>query len=397
MVYFFKLLVFLININQETVLLVMEGLWQRVQDGLTLSDIENIIFFILFIRFLILALRYNIKTSFTITCIGLLAGYLWYRHLIDLISLYQEDLAEIPFLQGLAVDAMELDDLNELLIFSNLHLGDKVQWYNPGKLIYYAVANGIVTLNQETGLSYYIDPISMIVSNLNDSIKLVVLPAYYAIYNEAIPAFLEIVSDYWTQISGLATYTFITRLGRRYCPYLIRWHWTFLLITRLFERGFIDFVDRVYEFQTNILIPQVEVFNYLEKNSKDLENLEKLEKLENLENLESLQYLDQNIILQIDLLTGLLFLLTCFHLGLIFLGLFNAICGQYFYFPFIVENVELHTGPRPKNSIYSGGNTPWQDKKQRNVQRFSGDKNWNIFKPFLKLVAKILNKLRNLF
>jgi hypothetical protein len=29
--------------------------------------------------------------------------------------------------------------------------------------------------------------------------------------------------------------------------------------------------------------------------------------------------------------------------------------GQYFYVPFFVENTELHIGPRPKNSIYSGG------------------------------------------
>jgi hypothetical protein len=57
------------------------------------------------------------------------------------------------------------------------------------------------------------------------------------------------------------------------------------------------------------------------------------------------------------------------HLGLIFLGLFHAIWGQYFYFPFIVENTELHIGSRPKNSIYSGGMTAWQDEKQKTNQR----------------------------
>ena len=58
------------------------------------------------------------------------------------------------------------------------------------------------------------------------------------------------------------------------------------------------------------------------------------------------------------------------HLGLIFFGLFHAIWGQYFYFPFLVENTELHIGPRPKNSIYAGGNTAWQDEKEKNIQRF---------------------------
>ena len=37
----------------------------------------------------------------------------------------------------------------------------------------------------------------------------------------------------------------------------------------------------------------------------------------------------------------------------------------YFYVPFFVENTELHIGPRPKNSIYSGGQTSWQDQEEK--------------------------------
>ena len=100
----------------------------------------------------------------------------------------------------------------------------------------------------------------------------------------------------------------------------------------------------------------------------------------------------------------------CLHFGLVFFGLFHAIWGQYFYFPFFVENTELHIGPRPKNSIYSGGNTAWQDseEKEKNFQRFlpkfwygwfgSGTKNSlpinNIFKKWL---ASLFNKLRKQF
>jgi hypothetical protein len=39
--------------------LIVEGLWDKIQDGLTLADIENVLFFIVFVRFVILALRYN--------------------------------------------------------------------------------------------------------------------------------------------------------------------------------------------------------------------------------------------------------------------------------------------------------------------------------------------------
>ena len=158
MLYFFRLLFLLINIDQETVLnwfglqdttiqpdglnnhvtslttevissskvsletlkLIVEGLWERVQDGLTLADIENILFFILFIRLIILAYRYNLKTSFYITAIGLFAGYLWYRHLIDLISMYRSILIKLPYLHKLGVDAVQLRAMNRQLVLTDL-------------------------------------------------------------------------------------------------------------------------------------------------------------------------------------------------------------------------------------------------------------------------------------
>ena len=89
------------NVSLDTFRLIVQGLWEKIQDGLTLADIENVLFFILFVRFIILALRYNLKTSFYITCIGLFAGYLWYRHLIDLISMYRSVLLKLPFLHKL--------------------------------------------------------------------------------------------------------------------------------------------------------------------------------------------------------------------------------------------------------------------------------------------------------
>ena len=414
MFYFFKLLLLLINIDQETVLnwfgiespnlsmnsgnllttniepsslisletvkLIVEGLWQRVQDGLTLADIENILFFILFIRFIILAIRYNLKTSFYITCIGLFAGYLWYRHLIDLISMYRSVLIKLPYLHKLGIDAVQLRAMNRQLVLTDLKLGDNVHWYNPGQLIYYAFTNGIIKLNQETGLRYYIDPISMTVSNLTDSDKSTFIPIYYKIYNKIVPQFFEAISKFWTQLSGIAAYAVITRIGKRYCPYLVRWHWTFLLIIGFIEQILVYFVYRVSYFQTNILIPKTQISNYI----------------------------DQNIILQVNALNGLIAFVISLHLGLIFFGLFHAIWGQYFYFPFIVENTELHIGPRPKNSIYSGGNTAWQDEKEKNVQRFlpkfwygwfgkGTNKNETILKLFTKFILNISKKIRKQF
>ena len=328
-------------VSIETLKVIIIEIWEQFQDGLTLADIENILFFILFIRFIILTIRYNLKTSFVITSIGLFAGYLWYRHLIDLISMYRSILIKLPYLYKLGIDAVQLQTMNKQIVLTDLKLGANVHWYNPGQIIYYGFTNGIKILNQETGLTYYIDPISMLISKLDEETKKELLPIYYKVYNKIIPNFFEAISKFWNQLSGIAAYAVITRIGKRYCPYLVRWHWTFLLIIGFLEQVLIYFVYRITYFQTNVLIPQTQ----------------------------SLASTAQNLILQVNILNSLMAFIISIHLGLIFLGLFHAIWGQYFYFPFIVENIELHVGPRPKNSIYSGGNTAWQDEKEKNMQR----------------------------
>jgi len=338
------------NVTLETFRLIIEGVWEKIQNGLTLADIENVLFFILFIRFVILAIRYNLKTSFYITCIGLFAGYLWYRHLIDLISMYRSVLLKLPFLHSLGMDAVQMRSLNRQMALTDLKLGENSHWYNPGQMIYYAFTKAMVNIDPETGLRYYIDPISMAISNLQEPNKSNVSTLYYKIYNKIIPKIYDICSKFWSQLSGVAAYAVITRIGKRYCPYLVRWHWTFLLIIGMVEQIFIYFIYRVYYFQTFVLIPQSEIISLKEGyNFND--------------------YTDSNLLLQIDLLNGVIACIVLIHIGLIIFGLFHAIWGQYFYLPFFVENTELHIGPRPKNSIYSGGQTSWQNPEEKNVNR----------------------------
>lgn len=423
MLYSFRLLFLLINIDQETVLnwfgiedpnnreirqaieggydlnilnfepsthlslttfkLILEGLWEKVQDGLTLADIENVLFFILFIRFVILAFRYNLKTSFYITCIGLFAGYLWYRHLIDLISMYRSVLLKLPFLHKLGMDAVQLRSLHRQMVLTDLKLGENAHWYNPGQVLYYAFTKGIIHVDPETGLRYYIDPISMLVSNLPEPNKSSILPLYYKIYNKIIPKIYDICSKFWTQLSGVAAYAVITRIGKKYCPYLVRWHWTFLLIIGMVEQIFIYFIYRVYYFQTFVLIPQAKSYG---------------------------DYIDPNLVLQINILNGIIACVVLTHIGFVIFGLFHAIWGQYFYIPFFVENTELHIGPRPTNSIYSGGYTSWQDpeEKEKNLNRLlpklwygwfgKGTKNsWSITNILKRISRKMFKWIRKQF
>jgi hypothetical protein len=422
MLYFFKLLFLLINIDQETVLnwfgitnpndsnafsqvresvynikplniegefssdisletlrLIIEGLWEKVQDGLTLADLENILFFILFVRFVILAIRYNLKTSFYITCIGLFAGYLWYRHLIDLISMYRNVLIKLPFFHNLGMDAVQLRSLHRQMLMTEFKAGEDVHWYDLGKLIYYSFTKGIVDVDPETGLRYYIDPISMIMTNLKEPQRSEIVPLYYKVYNSVIPKIYYSCSKFWEELSGIAAYAVVTRIGKRYCPYLIRWHWTFLLIIGLVEHIFIYLMFRMYHFQSFILIPQTQA-----------------------------KYFDPSIFLQIEILNVLTASIVLTHIALILFGMFHAIWGQYFYVPFFVENTELHIGPRPKNSVYSGGNTAWQDEKQKNMDRVlpklwfgwfgrGTQKNWGITTFLRKFVRKMIKKLKQQF
>jgi hypothetical protein len=332
------------NISLTTFKLVIESLLAKLQNGLSLTEIENILIVILFIRFLILAIRYNLKTSFYITCIGLVAGYLWYRHLIDLISMYRLILLKLPWVNKLGADGVELRTLSRLLYLRDRQLSDYTHWYDPVQLIYNGFKKGIISKQED--IEYYIDPVSMIIANLPDSVKSTIVPNYYILYNRWIPKFFAFLRKFSSQISGIAAYAIITRIGKKYCPYLIRWHWTFLLILGLFESFVINFIYRCYYFRTVTILPQLRIFE--ESGSGDT-----------------------SLPLQVMILNLCICVPVVLHVGFILFGLLHAICGQYFYVPFIVENVELHIGPRPTDSIYSGGQTAWQDpeEKEKRLER----------------------------
>ena len=368
------------NISINTLRLLIEGLFDKLQDGLTIEDIENTLFFILFVRFIILAIRYNLKTSFYITSIGLFAGYLWYRHLIDIISTYSNVLIKIPLLQNFGKDAIQLQSFSRQGSVTNLKLGENTHWYNPGQVIYYAIVKSIIHVDPETGQKYYIDPLSMIISKVQSNGDSNIVSFYYKLYNKVIPKVYEVCSKFWAQLSGVAAYAVITRIGKRYCPYLIRWHWTFLLIIMMIENIFISFIGRANHFQTQVLIPQQEFYG---------------------------TYIDSSLQLQINILTVIIGSIVLTHIGLLIFGLFHAVWGQYFYVPFFVENTELHIGPRPKNSIYSGGYTSWQDpeEKNKNLNRKlpklwygwfgKGTKtSWEFPYQIKRLIKKIIQKIK---
>lgn len=362
------------DISLTTLKLVVEDLWMKLQDGLNLTEIENVLMVMLFVRFLILAIRYNLKTSFYITCISIFAGYLWYRHLIDICSMYRFVILKLPWVNNVGATSMEVRVFTKAMYLKDVKLSEYTHWYNPVQIICNAFAEAILV--KEGELKYYIDPISMIVANLPEPMRSNISPTYYIIYERVLPKVFEILRKFWNQFSGIAAYVLITRIGKRYCPYLIRWHWTFLFIFGMVEKLIVNFIYRCYFFQKTVIIPQLNI----------------------LEDPKALP----NISFQNNLLTYLIGIIVISHIGFILFALLHAVWGQYFYMGFIVENVELHVGPRPTNTIYSGGQTSWQNPEEkekivgRSLPKFwygwfgrGTKKNFSIIKLFKKIFKNL--------
>lgn len=368
--------------------IILQGIWEKIYDGVSLTDIESFLFFILFVRFVFFIIRYNLKTSFYITCITLFAAYCWYRHLIDIVVIYRYALAELPFFSRFGEDSDKFAQLRAGVVLSDLSLRDEVHWYNPGQLLYIAFTKAVVSVDPDTGDTNYIDPISVFISGLSESKQRFILPYYYKVYNFFIPKIFSIVTRFWQQISGLAAYVLITRVGKKYCPYLIRWHWTVLILITIIEPVFVELIFRANSFGKNLsaIHSQTQTFSAYDADQQ-LSNL------------------------GINLLDTIIIWLIVGHLSFLIFALFHAICGQYFYIPILVENAELHIGPRPKDSVYSGGYTSWQDpdEKQKNAKRFfpkiwygwlgKGSNNEfklkNKFEKILKKIRRLIKRIKN--
>ena len=317
------------EISIETLKLIFQGVLEQYQYGLGLIDIENILLFITFLRFIILANRYNIKTSFYISCISLFAGFLWYIHLKDLVTWYGEMITYNRLTSRYIDDMMTEAYIEQSKTQSGMYL----EFINQNPLNF--LKSSLVYASERDG--YRIDPISMVVSSLPQSMKVQVTKSYYYLYNSCFPGVWNVVGKQLQEIAPLLMYVLIVRINKKYCPYFIRWHWTYLVVSSLFEGEIIRIIYRLYVYDTSILVPSGRF--------------------------------DESALLQ-----PFFMIIVTTHYFLICLGLLHATCGQYFYIPFLTENTEVHIGKRPQNSIYSGGYTSWQEGGSKQVQIMTKDR-----------------------
>lgn len=316
------------NISLQSLKSVFQSLIDYYKiEGLGLYDIENVILFITFVRFIILLTKYNLKTAFYITCISFGAALIWYFHIREIHVWYEDMLLENRLTSLIPKNLMNAGDetyyvgdefdIPDVVDFNNLKFPDFLK-EDPIEFI----KETVVQVSQKNG--HRIDPISMIISSIPDKFKPDINKYYYLIFGTMLPKAWEYFDTQFRDLLPLIFYLVVVRLGKRYCPYLIRWHWTFMFISAFIEIEFVKLTYRLWTYQNFVLIPE-ERYN----ESADVE------------------------MLYLTIIT--------LHYLFNFFGLLHALCGQYFYIPFIVENTEIHIGKRPTNSIYSGGYTSWQN------------------------------------
>lgn len=355
----------------ETLRLVLENYWEKIRDsGLGLSEIDDLIVLIIVVRLIILIIRYNVSTSLIITSISIVAGYLWYSTFVSTLFVYENTLYKNSLTFKLALDTNQIRRVLQAKIASSSY---QIRLTNPVGVCIYALGSGSIYE------SHRIDPISMVMANIPEDFPKYdwIEGTYYLFYRKILPVTMRAILDFIDAFTTYAVYTVITRVNKRYCPYLIRWHWTLLIILKFFEPFITYLIYRINDYSYNIVYPKFVKADQLGLSSFQL-NFE----------MEFLNYICFTIII--------------LHLAFLVFAMLHALSGQYFYIPFFTENVELHIGERDKLDPYSGGYTAWQDEKTGSNKTFKlwygwfgrGTVNQNtlllrIMKYFKKLILKL--------
>lgn len=267
--------------------------------GFTLEEFENALLLLCFIRFIIYSIRYNPITSFKICSIGLISCFLWSMALNDCVGAYYPLMHMHPLLRN---------------VYEEEALFREQAWIVAGVRVFYELSD----IPEKFG---WITPIF---GRLPESTSHITDPIYFFIRQDLYPTVKQFYKMYFRQWVPFLAYVGWVRAGKRYCPYHVRWHFTFITLYNVFVPYIFSSVLRAKELLYKVLIPQ-----------------QRFDEAETLE-----------------LFLGAWIFI---HIVFVLIAMLHAIFSQYFYVPFITQSVELHVGKRPTKSRYSGGYTAWQD------------------------------------
>lgn len=271
--------------------------------GFTIEEFQKAMVLLCLIRFVIYSVKYNIITSFKICAIGLFSCILWGIALNDCVGIYYPMLRFNPLLTNILREETAFRQAAEARAYDRIsaqmfrEMADDVynfQWIRP---IFNLVPQKFHTITD---------------------------PIYSYITRDLLGVLKKFYKSNIRQMLPFIIYIGFVRVGKKYCPYHIRWHFTFVTLYNSFVTYIFSCALRAREMLNSVLIPQ-----------------HRFEEAENLR----------------IYLGAVAFV----HISFVMFAMLHAIFSQYFYIPFLTYSVELHIGKRPKNSIYSGGYTAWQD------------------------------------
>ena len=240
----------------------------------------------------------------------------------------------------------------------------------------------LTTITQEIEGRYYIDPLSIIIDRINLINFYPFGKLYYWVYNEASKIFFNFSRLVYGYVKGGFSFVFITRVYKKYTPYLFRWHWTFIFcIEQLLYTFKPMIIDRYSLWVQERLVNPLEKINFQvsvaetvqivgEKRALRYFSAEVIKKYSNV-NIPVLREQAFDLANEASIAMAVGLMLLFIHLGILTFGMLHASCNQYFYCPFIVECVERHCGFRDESRIYSGGHTSWQDRTRLEI-KFQG-------------------------
>jgi hypothetical protein len=154
------------------------------------------------------------------------------------------------------------------------------------------------------------------------------------------PIVFQYIKIYRKPMESLLFYTLILRVGKRYVPYPIQWHGiVYILYCQCIGNFIFNRFFASMEFLKDFLIPEL-----------------RLQEIEIIE------------ILHAGFISGFVYMLM--------LAMLHAVFSQYYYIPILSQNIDAYVGKRPKDSIFSGGYSSWQDEQELFVPSEGDYKIW---------------------
>ena len=274
--------------------------------GFTIDEFQKAMVFLCLVRFIIYSIKYNPITSFKICAIGSVSCFLWAFALNDCVRNYYSYLRYWRLLTRIEWEDIDFSARAEIRAMDR----------------YFALE-----MKKMTGeiSPYHFEWVKPLFKMMPAQISHITDPIYEYIRKDLYSVLKTIYKAHIRRYIPFMAYIAIVRVGKKYCPYHIRWHGTFLTLYNQWVHIFFDSAKRAHQMIFQTLLPQG-----------------RYEEAENMR----------------IYLGALAFV----HISFVMYAMLHAIFSQYFYVPFIVQNVELHVGNRPTKSIYSGGYTAWQDE-----------------------------------